>query len=212
MEKINELKEALCDVRKAHRLIYSYQARMLDLVRFISVKLDFGGNLQGYKYYSNDIWKPNKNAYLVMPDGMWAWDFLYSYVFEYYLGERELDDGSIIAISIIQYSDTGYFEHSGKSKIDIDSFATEEESGSKLLFFIEWGPNKDWVWDVKNIVDNKEYASINHKKTVLKKKRCIQGLYSFPIERFIDEKSTLEALQEFLDFCKENDIAELEIL
>ena len=25
MEKVNELKEALCDVRKAHRLIYSYQ-------------------------------------------------------------------------------------------------------------------------------------------------------------------------------------------
>ena len=94
MEKVNELKEALCDVRKAHRIIYSYQARMLDLVRFISAKLDFGGNLQGTKYYSNDIWKPRKDAYLNMPDGMWAWDFLYPYVFEYYLGETELEDKS----------------------------------------------------------------------------------------------------------------------
>ena len=111
MEKVDELKEALCDVRKAHRLIYSYQARMLDLVRFISAKLDFGGRLQGgAKYYSNDIWKPKKYDYLNMPDGMWAWDFLYSYVFEYYLGKMELDNGSNIAISIIQYSDTGFFE------------------------------------------------------------------------------------------------------
>lgn len=71
---------------------------------------------------------------------------------------------------------------------------------------------KDWVWDVEDIVNNKEYASINHTKTVLKKKGCVQGLYSFHIERFIDENSTLEALQEFLDFCKENDIAELEMV
>ena len=79
-------------------------------------------------------------------------------------------------------------------------------------FVIVFNGLKDWVWDVEDIVNNKEYASINHTKTVLKKKGCVQGLYSFPIERFIDEKSTLEALQEFLDFCKENDIAELEIM
>lgn len=131
----------------------------------------------------------------------------------YNLGELALDDGSNIAISIVQYSDTGFFENSGNSRIDLNTFATEEESGSKLLFIIEMAPKKkDWVWDVEDIVNNKEYASINHTKTVLKKKGCVQGLYSFPIERFIDEKSILEALQEFLDFCKENDIAELEIM
>lgn len=213
MEKVNELKEVLCDVRKAHRLIYSYQARMLDLIRFISVKLDFGGSIQGTKYYSNDIWKPTKNAYLNIPDGMWAWDFLYSYLFEYYLGEWEVDGGANVAISIIQYSDTGFFEISGNSRTDIDSFAEEEESGSKLLFFIEKKPKKrNWVWDVDAIVNNKEYASVSHTKTVLQKKGSVQGLYSFPIERFIDEKSTLEALQEFVDFCKDNEIAELEIM
>lgn len=214
MEKVDELKEALCDVRKAHRLIYSYQARMLDLVRFISAKLDFGGRLQGgAKYYSNDIWKPKKDDYLNMPDGMWAWDFLYSYVFEYYLGKMELDNGSNIAISIIQYSDTGFFEKTGNSRRDIDSFATEEESGSKLLFIIEMVPkNNSWVWDIEDIVNNKEFASMSHTKTMLQKKGCVQGLYSFPIERFIDEKSTLEALQEFVDFCKENNIAKPEII
>lgn len=214
MEKVNELKRALCDVRKAHRLIYLYQARMLDLMRFISAKLDFGGRLQGgTKYYSNDIWKPKKDSYLNMPDGMWAWDFLYSYVFEYYLGEMEMDNGANIAISIIQYSDTGFFEKTGNSRRDIDSFATEEESGSKLLFIIEMVPKKKrWVWDIEDIVNNKEFASMSHTKTVLQKKGCVQGLYSFPIERFIDEKSTLEALQEFVDFCKESNIAELEII
>lgn len=213
MEKVNELKEVLCDVRKAHRLIYSYQARMLDLIRFISVKLDFGGSIQGTKYYSNDIWKPTKNAYLNIPDGMWAWDFLYSYLFEYYLGEWEVDGGANVALSIIQYSDTGFFEISGNSRTDIDSFAEEEESGSKLLFFIEKKPKKrNWVWDVDTIVNNKEYASVSHTKTVLQKKGSVQGLYSFPIERFIDEKSTLEALQDFVDFCKDNEIAELEIM
>ena len=38
---------------------------------------------------------------------------------------------------------------------------------------------------------------MNFKFSVLNKNGCRQGLYSFPIERFIDEKSSLQALQEF---------------
>ena len=38
--KINEFNDALCDIRKAHRLIYSYQNKMLDLADFIRRRLD----------------------------------------------------------------------------------------------------------------------------------------------------------------------------
>ena len=98
----------------------------------------------------------------------------------------------------------------GASHTKIDSFASEENSASKLLFIIEKKPQKvkNSVWDIKNIVMDKEYASKNFKFSVLNKNECRQGLYSFPIERFIDEKSSLQALQEFLDFCRNNDIVD----
>ena len=201
MERTEELKEALCDVRKAHRLIHDYQQRMLDLVRFIASKLDFS-LCEGHKFFSNDITR-KKNRNLTMHENMWAWDFLYSYVFEYYLGEMELDDGTTIALSVIQYSDTGYYDRIDNKRQDLESFAPEEEATSKLLFFMERCPKKKkWVWDIDKIVENKEYASKSHTKTVLEKNGCRQGLYSFPIERFINEKSSLQALQEFIDFCK----------
>ncbi len=35
MANIESIKDALCDVRKAHRIIYAYQKRMMGIVRFI---------------------------------------------------------------------------------------------------------------------------------------------------------------------------------
>jgi hypothetical protein len=140
MEKVEYLKDALCEVRKAHRLLHDYQQRMMDLVKFIAAKLDFSV-CEGHKYFSNDVTR-KRNQNLAVFDNMWAWDFLYSYVFEYYLGETELDDNSKIAFSIIQYSDTGYYDKKNNDKQNLDSFASEEESISKLLFIIEHAPQK----------------------------------------------------------------------
>ena len=55
--KVNNLAEALCEVRKAHRLIFSYQERMLSLIRFIRNKLDFNTKFSGVKHFSNIIHK-----------------------------------------------------------------------------------------------------------------------------------------------------------
>ena len=107
MERKERLSNALCDIRKAHRMIYSYQQRMLGLAKFISAKLDFG-QVSGVKHFSNDICK-RRNGYMEVHGNMWAWDFLYSYLFEYYLGEKEIEGGDSIALSVVQYSDTGFF-------------------------------------------------------------------------------------------------------
>ncbi len=144
---------------------------------------------------------------------MWAWAFIYSYVFEQDLGEIECDNGSSVGLTIVQYSDTGYFDVAENDPQRIETFAPEEESITKLLFIIECKPKKkEWVWDIEEIVKNKEFASKNHTHTILEKKGCRQGLYSFPLERFVDEKSMIQALQEFCDFCKEQDIIELELV
>lgn len=215
--KLTEFNEALCDVRKAHRLIYSYQQRMIDLAYFIKTKLDLPTFL-GKKLFCNDISTRNystNRAYVYVSKGMWAWDFLYSNMYEYYLGQKAANSGDSYALSLIQYSDTGYFENEEKDKTNIKAFADETDSGSKLLFILELKPQqvKEWLWNIDEIVENKEYASINHKKTILRLEDGItQVLYSFPLDRFLTEDSTITALQEFVDYCKENNVVELKIV
>ncbi len=211
--KLKEFNDALCDVRKAHRLIYSYQQRMLDLAYFIKTKLDFP-DFQAKKGFSEDISKNRRSKYLRIWNDMWAWDFIYSYMFEYYLGEIELDNGDSCALSIIQYSDTGYFDADGESRTDINSFAEEEESASKLLFILEVKPRKKkWIWDIDEISLDKEYGSSKHVKDLLiSDKGNMQVLYSFTLNRFLNEKTSLNALHEFVDYCKNNDVVELSII
>ena len=85
MANIDSIKDALCDVRKAHRIIYAYQKRMMGIVRFIGKKLDFPV-CEGYKWFSNGASKR-------ISSGTWAWDYIYSYLLEYYLGEKKSPDG-----------------------------------------------------------------------------------------------------------------------
>ena len=212
-----ELNQALCDVRKAHRLIYAYQRKMLDLTYFIKSKLDFtqyGGN----KYFSSPIGK-KRDSYVGLNIGkeMWAWDFLYSYVFEYYFGNI-VSENYEIAMSVFQVSDTGYFDNdTNDSYTDLETFASEEESISKLIFVVEKKDKKNeyaWIgnWIIEEVVDNHERMSANHTKDCLNHKGNIQIIYSFPLDRFLDEDTTIEALKEFIEYCNNNGISELKLV
>lgn len=202
MEDITEIQNALCDVRKAHRIIYAYQKRMMDIVRFIGQKFDFN-TIEGYKHFSNGA---SRKIY----NGTWAWDYIYTYLYEYYIGTKDTEDGAMeYSISIFQYSDTGFFEKEKSSRTNLSTFLNEEESASKFLFFLEIKPKKSpWWWKIKEVINNKEFASKNHTITILKKGESTIVLYSVPIEKFINESSALEVLNQFCTFCKENGIIE----
>lgn len=213
-EKFNQ---ALCDVRKAHRLIYAYQHKMLDLSYFIKSKLDFpeyGGN----KLFSNTIEK-KRDSYdnLKVFKDMWAWDFLYSYVFEYYLGKITSKNAEI-AMSIFQVSDTGYFDNdTHDSRTELATFASETESVSKLIFLIEKkdkGNDFAWTadWVRKEVYNNHNRMSANHTKDCMNHKGNIQIICSFPLDRFLNEDDTIETLKEFVEYCNNNGISELKLI
>ena len=216
--KIDSLKNALVEVRKAHRLVYSYQERMLSLVNFIKAHLD-GNRLSGVKHFSDPIKRKAGSEELTLPPGMWAWDFMYSYLFEYYIYEDTLDDDSSIMLSIVQYTDTGFFDSNTDDKIDIAGFVEPEKAISKILFIMEHTPKgKKAVWnnweDLRPYIENKAYASSKHKADVIYpngegKTRLL--LYSIPLEQFADERSSIEALKGYLSFLKKEGI-ELEIV
>ena len=214
METTTEnLSKALLDVRRAHRILYAYQRRMSDLAYFIKCKLGMP-DFYGFKHFSNPIYGRSKgHSRLNIWHDMWAWDYLYSYLFEYNLGEKEAGDKlHNYKLSLIQYSDTGYFDQDGQKRGRISEFGSEEESSSKLLFFLEYKPkDRNWEWgdgtSLEKIVLDKEVGSKKHTKGVItigvKHK---QILYSFPLERFINMEATLEVLREFRSYCQEQGI------
>lgn len=216
METTTEnLSNALLDVRRAHRILYTYQRRMLDLVHFIQSKLGMPvKDLCGIKHFSKPIYgRSIGHTPLNIWPTMWAWDYLYSYLFEYYLGEKEAGDKlHNYKLSLIQYSDTGYFDQDGQKRGRISEFGSEEESSSKLLFFLEYkSKDSEWEWKdgsyMEGIVLDKKVGSKKHTKGVItigvKHK---QILCSFPLERFINMEATLEVLREFRSYCQEQDI------
>ena len=206
------LSKALLDVRRAHRILYAYQRRMLDLVSFIGQKLTKSElKVKGFKHFSDPV--PGSRNDISPLHDMWAWDYLYSYLFEYYLGETETSDNQHYALSLIQYSDTGYFDKEEEApRLELEKFKPEEESDSKLLFFLEYKPkDSKWEWgagtSLKKIVLDKEFGSKKHKKTVRSTAtRGTQILCSFPLERFINMEATLEVLREFRSFCQKQGI------
>ena len=211
METTTEnLSNALLDVRRAHRILYAYQKRMSDLAYFIKRKLDMP-KFRGFKHFSRPISK--SSGYLTIRHDMWAWDYLYSYLFEYYLGKKEAGDKlHDYKLSLIQYSDTGYFDQDGQRRCRISEFGSEDESGSKLLFFLEYKPkDSKWVWKdgsyMERIVLDKEFGRKEHTKTFRSTATGVkQILCSFPLERFINMEATLEVLSEFRSYCQEQDI------
>lgn len=207
------LKDALVEVRKAHRLVESFQERMLSLVNFIATRLDFH-QMEGVKHFSNPVYPYKGGDHLKVNPRNWAWDFIYPYLFEYYVGDDELEDGSTIMLSIIQYADTGFFDNENEDRTQPSLFAPSEEAGSKLLFFMERKPKgckelwSDYSYTAQYVL-NKEYGSIRHKETVLEPKGAGKNqllLYSLPLERFADEKSSLSALKDYLQFLEKNGI------
>lgn len=207
---MGELNLVLCDVRKAHRLINSYQTRMLDLAYFVKSKLDFpkfGGNQRFCKpiehkrssYDNLKVWKD-----------MWGWDFLYSYVFEYYFGEKE---NNTIRMSLFQVSDTGYFDSAEekKTRTNSSSFLDEEEAISKVIFFVEKKLGENW-WKVEKIMGNDNIMGKTHLRERRNEIGNVQIIYSFPLNKFLNEQITLETLQEFVSYCNENGIEEMTLI
>lgn len=207
------LSNALIDVRRAHRLLYAYQRRMSDLAYFIKCKLGMP-KFRGFKHFSNPIYGRSKgHSRLSIWHDMWAWDYLYSYLFEYYLGEQKTSDEAYeYKLSIIQYSDTGYFDQEEEgTRLELEKFKPEKESSSKLLFFLEYKPkDRNWEWgdgtSLEGIVLDKKVGRKEHTKEVRDIEGVKQILCSFPLERFIDMEATLEVLREFRSYCKEQGI------
>lgn len=211
MEILDKQVDSLfADIRIAHRLIYEYQKRVLDLVFYIKGKLNFPDRVGGYKRFSNAIGKTRTysndypEANLFIDNTMWAWDFLYSYIMEFYFGEVEIRKHTFCTMSIIEISDTGYYSsrQQDRNQQDIQTFANIEDSNTMLIFVFETANKKYKLWDTS---DEKIREWILSTKTCLEKKNDddIFLIMKVPMHRLINKEKIDIVISEFNDFVKE---------
>ena len=143
-------KDALANVRGAFRTLASYQQSMLSIVNYLKNRSGIqNARILGAKRFSNTIRtcrniNEGYDANLNIFNDMWSWDFLYGYIFEYYLGTHKLatNDGvKDVSISIIQVSDDGYItsQIDNKTRTDLEGFKNPNESNSWLIICVGYG-------------------------------------------------------------------------
>lgn len=212
MNTKSDIHQMMEDVRKAHRLIYQFQDRMLQLMNRIAN--DYGLNHPvGRKRFSNPIGSiRNCNGYpeanLRVHD-KWVWDMLYTYEFEYYFGKVSRN-GLYGCLSVFQVSDNGYYMADGYqieaggeghlSKRAVNDFWPTDKSASYLIFAFESFPKQGhriFLKHPKNSIvhlygGNDDVIIENDGKNTLVAKR-------FHIEDFFTRGSVCELLEEFSD-------------
>lgn len=196
MSKINkvELETALADVRKAYRLLYSYQRRVMDTVKFVADTLSISVN-SGWAIYSANA--PRNGSKLNLD--CWAWDWLNMYVYEFFFGETLVGDDKI-NFGIMVQSDTGAYD-SEKVKIgtEIELFTSPEEAQTRIIF--QLGKNR---WKADGYHDSDFFSS---KTPNILKEVDDDGRFfvakSYPLSEVMDEDGIFLTLRDFIAFSKE---------
>jgi hypothetical protein len=174
------------EVRKAYRLLFDYQRRILDLMKFIGETCDLTYT-KGNPLFSSKSGNKLTN---------WSWDWIYMYCYDFRFEGK--DDKKPIQFSVILKNDSGYYEANLKSKIrplDIEQFKPVEESKTELILV---AGNLDIPFDVLK-ESTKANEGISEDKSIVFK--------NYALEKFFNEDDALKQLQDFSTYCKSNNIA-----
>jgi len=178
-----DLEKVFSNVRESYRLLYEYQKRVLDLVKFIGNQLNYSYS-GGWPIFSEPCPKRGKGSL-----DNWAWDWLNMYAYGFHFGENK--EGIKFEIRI--YSDTGFYDNSTDKKISVDKFNSVEDSKTKLVLIAS---SKGWHIDKMLEAFNSE----NDKYQLTDKDNNICAK-SYDLSDFLNEEKTKEQLQNFSEYC-----------
>lgn len=197
---VDQFESALIDVRKAYRLLYLYQGRILDLMKFIGDNLIFRYS-GGWSWFSQNA--PRQGSGRLEN---WAWDWLNMYFYEFNFSNK-LIEGSKISFSIFLLSDTGFYDTTNAHKLDLNAFASAEVATTKLIFLV--GKNS-WHKDYEN-----EFALTFKKEStgfIKNSENRVLIAKPFALSRFINSDETRKCLLEFVSLCQQNGLSEISLL
>lgn len=195
--------DILVEVRKAYRLLFDYQTKLLALVKYIGGKYGYNYN-GGYPKFSNN--QPRQGSGNL---DLWAWDWLNLYFHEFNFGSKKVEDKTKIYFSVFILNDDGYFqacqnEQRNIGRVNPSKFERPESSNSKLIFVV--GLN---CWTGKAY-----FADINwcnqrltlEEKGIHEEENGKMFYKSYPLENFFEENHVLLQLADFEKECKANGI------
>jgi len=192
-----QLQNQLADVRKAYRLLYQFQKRVLDILRLFEdeFSIEYYG---GYAHFSNQTPAASFGS---LEDS--AWDWLNLYLHEFHFREEELRYRYHINLSVFLVSDTGYFDTPNAEKNIIKTFVPADQATTKLVFMIGKDAWHDGFDDFELNFKSKspDYVRTTKKGKVLAK--------SFELDAFSSQMGAIQAFRQLLNFWRENGIFEL---
>ncbi|MDB5250656.1 MAG: hypothetical protein JWQ40_5050 [Segetibacter sp.] len=197
---VPDIDVVLLEVRKAYRLLYTYQRRVMDIMEFVADQTSrrYAG---GWSKFSASSPKDGKGSL----DQTWAWDWLNMYCYEFWFGEKIID-GNNISFSVWLVSDTGFYDTASEDALDISKFNVVEDSITKLVFVVgrnTWHSGFETFESIlkKNM---EKYINTDEKGCLLAK--------SFNLSFFTNFDHSRACLKEFIIFCHKNGIPEISIL
>jgi len=188
----NDFDNAMKDVRASFRLLYSFNRRVLDLMKYIEAKLSlkYSG---GYPRFSNASPKGGKGQL-----DFWGWDWLNLYCYEFHF--QRVND---YHFSIILQSDTGSWDANVDAR-EIKKYEEIENSETRLIFVI----SKEY-WEINFLLENdnlKSSGESEFKVSDTKNEKNYMLCKSFDISNFKDMLTTEKTLQAYIDFLNRENI------
>jgi len=177
----------LVEVRKAYRLLFDYQSRILNLMEFIGQTFEMP-YVKGYPKFSTR--GTNKL-------GNWSWDWLYMYYYEFHFRHN---DGLFLSVFLL--NDSGYFETNFEKDISplaVEEFKDVNNSETKLIFvagYKVWKPEFGNNWNSKEFILNNS-GKADNSNMIFK---------SYNLDKFFNEEDTLIQLKDFEKYCNQNEI------
>lgn len=183
----------LLEVRKAYRLLFDYQSRILDLMKYIGQTYEIPF-VKGDPKFSGRGQNKLDN---------WSWDWLYMYYYSFHFSNGAKKTEDKLHLSVFLLNDSGFFdaklEDTSIKRTDVENFKSVENSNSKLIFVAgikEW----DW-WNKTEILGTdfttKETGESDDNNMVWK---------SYDLNLFFTEESALSQLQNFSNYCVQRNI------
>lgn len=184
----NELEEVFVDVRKAYRLVYSYQRRVLDMIDFIRIVLEQKSPM-GKNIFSTPV-LDGKAVDLKR----WAWDWLPLYCHEFKFEDKKVGEETY-TFAIAVYADNGAEDRKKDfDETEVEFFAPVENAQTQIYFYVG-----------RNLFDTEAFGTVwGSASPDFYEEKTLNGHFlshRFPLSQLRDEGSIIEKLKVFQSFC-----------
>lgn len=190
--------DILVEVRKAYRLLFDYQTKLLSLVKFIGGRFGYTYS-GGFPKFSGNAPREGKGNL-----DSWSWDWLNLYFHEFHFGEKVNAIGDKLTFSVFILIDDGYFQTFDKNggtakRLNVDKFEKVEFSKSKLILVVGYNCWLGEAYFVENNWCNQKFTL--EEKGLHKDEKGKMFFKSYPLQNFFDEVDVKMKLNDFEKEC-----------